>query len=87
MLKAIAFDGANIWVATAGSDDVTKISAADGAMSGNFNTGTEPLASGVDGHLVENIDTAGMPLAVAFDGVSLWIATQSPDSLLRVPVR
>ena len=39
----IAFDGANIWVANYGSNNVTKLRASDGAVLGTFAVGTNPL--------------------------------------------
>jgi len=40
--NAIAFDGANIWVANWGSSTVTKLKASDGSLVGPYSTGTSP---------------------------------------------
>lgn len=48
----IAFDGANIWVANSGSNNVTKIRVSDGAVQGTFPVGANPQAVTSDG---ENI--------------------------------
>ena len=46
---ALAFDGANIWVANDGSDTVTKLRAADGANLGTFDVGALPRGFAFDG--------------------------------------
>jgi YVTN family beta-propeller protein len=45
----IAFDGANIWVANSGSNDVTKLNAYDGTVIGTFAVGVEPNGVAFDG--------------------------------------
>lgn len=45
----VAFDGANIWVANNGSNNVTKLRASDGAVLGTFAVGTSPLGIAFDG--------------------------------------
>ena len=46
---AIAFDGANIWVANYGSNNVTKLRASDGTILGTYAVGTCPHAIAFDG--------------------------------------
>jgi hypothetical protein len=45
----VAFDGANIWVANAGSTNVTKLRASDGANLGTFAVGINPYGVAFDG--------------------------------------
>jgi len=45
----MAFDGANIWVATAFNSIVTKLRAGDGKIFGTFAAGTGPTAVAFDG--------------------------------------
>src|SRR6266571_5308124 len=45
----VAFDGANIWVANGGSNDVTKLAASTGAVLGTFAVATSPTAVAFDG--------------------------------------
>src|SRR5215469_9591748 len=45
----IAFDGANIWVANDGSNNVVKLQPSSGAVLGTFTVGTSPLAVAYDG--------------------------------------
>src|ERR1700728_86679 len=47
--RGLAFDGANIWVANALEDTVTKVRAADGANLGTFSAGGVPTALAFDG--------------------------------------
>jgi DNA-binding beta-propeller fold protein YncE len=43
------FDGANIWVANSGSNNVTKLRASDGTLLGTFATGNSPARIAFDG--------------------------------------
>ncbi|MFC1971050.1 YncE family protein [Chloroflexota bacterium] len=45
----ICFDGANIWVANYGSNDVTKLQASDGSVLGTYAVGTFPWGICFDG--------------------------------------
>jgi YVTN family beta-propeller protein len=45
----VAFDGANIWVANYGSDNVTKLNAATGAVVGTYAVGDGPIGIAFDG--------------------------------------
>src|ERR1700745_1204336 len=45
----LAFDGANIWVANNGSDNVTKLRASDGKVLGTFAVGSNPIGVAFDG--------------------------------------
>ena len=45
----VAFDGTNIWVANAGSNNVKKLRASDGAVLETFTVGTLPLQVAFDG--------------------------------------
>ena len=47
--RGVAFDGANIWVTNAGSNNVTKLRASDGALQGTFAVGTSPFGVAFDG--------------------------------------
>ena len=47
--RAVAFDGANIWVTNQGNDTVTKLRASDGALQGTFAVGTRPVGVAFDG--------------------------------------
>lgn len=57
--KGIAFDGANMWIATSGNKFVTKLRGSDGAFLGSFN-------------IPVNI---GNPSRIAFDGANMWVTT------------
>ena len=46
---AIAFDGANIWVANSSSNTVTELRASDGTTLGTFLVGISPVAIASDG--------------------------------------
>ena len=46
---AMAFDGANIWVANYGSNTLTKLRASDGSLVTNFAVGTNPDGIAFDG--------------------------------------
>jgi YVTN family beta-propeller protein len=45
----VAFDGADIWVANFGSNDVTKLQASTGAQLGTFGVGRSPSGVAFDG--------------------------------------
>jgi len=45
----MAFDGANIWVANAQSDNVMKLRASDGTLLGTFKVGKFPIGVAFDG--------------------------------------
>jgi hypothetical protein len=47
--RAVAFDGANIWVANFGSNNVTELRASDGTTLGTFAVGTNPIGVAFDG--------------------------------------
>ncbi|XHR29838.1 MAG: hypothetical protein ACFUZC_04640 [Chthoniobacteraceae bacterium] len=47
--QGICFDGANIWVTNNGSNNVTKITAATGAVVGTYSVGTAPVGICFDG--------------------------------------
>ncbi|AUB81634.1 hypothetical protein THSYN_12135 [Candidatus Thiodictyon syntrophicum] len=47
--QAIAFDGANVWVANWSGDTITKLRASDGAVLGTYTTGLGPSAVAFDG--------------------------------------
>ncbi|MEP7250009.1 MAG: hypothetical protein ABI787_09555, partial [Spartobacteria bacterium] len=48
----LAFDGANIWVTSAYSDEVTKLRASDGAFLGTFPAGGKTLLAAFDGTFI-----------------------------------
>lgn len=45
----IAFDGANLWVANNGSNNVTELRASDGTNLATFSVGTRPFGIAFDG--------------------------------------
>jgi YVTN family beta-propeller protein len=45
----VAFDGTNIWVANSGSNTVTKLLAATGALVGTYPVGSFPFGVAFDG--------------------------------------
>lgn len=47
--RRAAFDGSSVWVANAGSNNVTRLRASDGTVLGTFAVGNEPLAVAFDG--------------------------------------
>ena len=46
---AVAYDGANVWVANINSKNVTKLRGSSGAVLGTFTVGTQPNALAFDG--------------------------------------
>jgi YVTN family beta-propeller protein len=48
----VAFDGASIWVANAGSNNATKLDPATGAIIGTYPVGTTPVGIAFDGQTV-----------------------------------
>ena len=48
-LQGLAFDGANIWVASFGDNSVVKLRASDGASLGTFPVGDAPQGLAFDG--------------------------------------
>jgi hypothetical protein len=69
----IVFDGANIWVANAGSNSVAKLRASDGTNLGVFSVGSFPVPLAFDGTnvWVANRDSATVTKLRASDGVTL----------------
>ncbi len=55
--SAIAFDGADIWVANYSDDTVTKLLASTGAVIGTYNVGTGPFAVAFDGQNIWVVNT------------------------------
>src|SRR5260370_31860833 len=47
--EGLAFDGASMWIASAGSNTVTKVRVSDGAILGTFGAGQGPVAAAFDG--------------------------------------
>ncbi len=47
--SALAFDGANIWVANSSSNNVTELVGSSGAAAGTFAVGTSPAGIAFDG--------------------------------------
>ncbi|XHR27599.1 MAG: hypothetical protein ACFUZC_16865 [Chthoniobacteraceae bacterium] len=47
--QSVCFDGTNIWVANNGSNNVTKLTAATGAVVGTYSVGTAPVGICYDG--------------------------------------
>ena len=71
--RGIAFDGASIWVANSGSNNVTKLRANDGASLGIFAVGNIPNSIAFDGAniWVANSGTSNVTKLRANDGTSL----------------
>jgi DNA-binding beta-propeller fold protein YncE len=46
---AVAYDGANVWVANINSNNVTKLNGSTGALIGTFTIGTQPAGLAFDG--------------------------------------
>jgi DNA-binding beta-propeller fold protein YncE len=70
---AVAFDGANIWVANAASNSVTKLRASDGTLLGTFAVGSAPVAVAFDGANVWVVNTGSKNVSKlrASDGAGL----------------
>jgi len=45
----VAFDGTYVWVVNSGSNNVTKLTASNGARQGTFAVGSEPVGVAFDG--------------------------------------
>ena len=71
--QGVAFDGANIWVANYGSNNVTKLRASDGATLGTFSVGTSPNGIAFDGAniWVTNYGSNNVSKLRASDGFTL----------------
>lgn len=71
--SAVAFDGANIWVANGGSDNVIKLRASDGTNLGGFAVSDEPSGIAFDGTniWVANAGSNNVTKLRASDGVNL----------------
>jgi hypothetical protein len=73
--SGVAFDGSSIWVANAGSDNVTKLRASDGTNLGTFAAGDGPTAVAFDGRNVWIANSGqlrdGLTKLRASDGVAL----------------
>ena len=69
----MAFDGANIWVANDGSNNVTKLRASDGANLGTFAVGSQPFGVAFDGAniWVANFGSNNVTKLRASDGANL----------------
>lgn len=68
--NAIAFDGANIWLAGLFGGQITKVQASDGSM---------PVKNAPLG-------TCSWPNAMVFDGQSVWVACQNDSKVYRMPL-
>jgi DNA-binding beta-propeller fold protein YncE len=65
----MAFDGANIWVANNGSNNVMKLRASDGAVLGTYAVGRGPF---------------GVALAPTGAGVIVWVANFGSDTVSKL---
>ncbi len=65
----VAFDGASVWVANFGSNNVMKLRASDGALLGTFAAGTGPYGRAFDG---ANIWVANELSTLAVFSRPLW---------------
>src|SRR5215813_7934000 len=68
--SAIAFDGANMWIANLNDNTVTKLRASDGALMGTFSVGRRPDGLAYDGAnmWVANRDDSTVAKLRASDG-------------------
>src|SRR3972149_764292 len=66
----VAFDGANIWVTSYGSNSVTKLRASDGAIEGTFEVTFAPYGAAFDGTniWVTTYSTNNVTKVLASDG-------------------
>jgi uncharacterized protein (TIGR03437 family) len=71
----IAFDGANVWVTSVGTetDMITKVRASDGAALGVFAVGTPPCPL-----------PSACVSALTFDGSNIWAADPDNDSVIKL---
>jgi len=78
----VAFDGANVWVANIGTNNVTKLRASDGAVQGTFGVGSGPHGVAFDGTniWVANFNSNSVTKLRASDG-----AVQGTFSVGTVP--
>ena len=78
----VAFDGANVWVANAGSSSVTKLRASDGTNLGSFAVGGSPRGVAFDGAHVwlANYFSDSVTKLRASDGTNLgsWAVGDGP---------
>jgi hypothetical protein len=72
---AIAFDGANIWVANFGSASVTKLRARDGACNGVVQYPNLTACTFAVGN---------SPRFLAFDGANIWVANQGVNTVTKL---
>ena len=72
----VAFDGANIWVANAGSATVTKLRASDGTCNGVPN----PPGSDVSAC---SVAVGTNPSGVAFDGANIWVTNTDDNGVSK----
>jgi len=79
----VAFDGANIWVANAGSATVTKLRASDGATLGTFAVGSYPYGVAFDGAniWVTNQSSTTVSKLRASDGTCAGVANPPGSSV------
>ena len=80
----VAFDGANIWVANAGSNYVTKLRASDGAVLGTFTVGSVPTGVAFDGANIWVTSLIGIVTKLrASDGTPLgtFLVGTSPEGV------
>jgi len=69
----IAFDGANVWVANASDNTVTKVRASDGVPLGTFAVGSSPKGMVFDGSniWVANSGSSSVTKLQASDGTNV----------------
>ncbi len=83
--EAVAFDGANIWVANQFSNTVSKVRISDGAILGTYSVGKRPVALVFDGAniWVANYLSDSVTKLRASDGLALgtYAAGDGPGGL------
>jgi len=81
--SAVAFDGANMWVARAATNDVVKLRASDGANLGTFPVGLAPVAAAFDGANIwlVNRDSSDVTKLRASDGLTLGTFAVGPHPI------
>jgi len=69
----VAFDGANIWLASSGSNTLSKVRPSDGAILGTYTVGTNPQGLAFDGAniWVANVNSANVTKLRASNGATV----------------
>jgi len=79
--SAVAFDGANIWVTSAGANTVTKLRAADGDCL--FHP-SPPAVPGIGSPFECSFPVGNSPQGIAYDGASIWVANSGSNNVTKL---